>query len=90
MDLLFFYFFIFSLFFVVVVAVFFDYLDLVDWQKTYGRLEIWEVDDYDRKYRQLYFEFQWNETRCKWPSDDNGNETEACDMLPLTGSTKYG
>eukprot|EP01084_Bolivina_argentea_P176224 305001_1 len=50
---------------------------LANWQDTYGRLEIWEVDESGLKWLKYKQEFNWWNTTC---TVDN-NE---CDVLPLT------
>jgi hypothetical protein len=56
---------------------------LVDFQQTYGRVEIWEVDERDTKWLQYSLEFQWNTSRCRWLDEETG-ETDKCTLLPLT------
>eukprot|EP01084_Bolivina_argentea_P015431 28880_1 len=56
---------------------------LADWQQTYGRIEVWEVDANELKYLQWKFEFQWNSSECLW--DNAGTE---CDYLPLTNTNE--
>ena len=63
---------------------------LLSWQKTYGKIEVWEVDTMDRYYLLFDFEFQWNTSQCTWK---NGTSRNQCDLsnLPLnegnTGKT---
>ena len=37
---------------------------LVDWQDTYGRLEIWEIDDNGVKWQHISYEFNWWNDTC--------------------------
>ena len=63
---------------------------LADWQDTYGKLEIYEVDDLGLKWLQYSFEFNWWNKTCR--VDDTIDETtgnytkcsEAGNLLPLT------
>ena len=60
---------------------------MADWQDTYGRLEIWEVDDRGLKWLQYELEYNWNDTErsCIFYDDDNSTE---CDPLPLPGTNR--
>eukprot|EP01084_Bolivina_argentea_P270307 459589_1 len=60
---------------------------LADWQDTYLRVEIWEVDDNGLKWLQYKQEFNWMNQTC-FILDDNDEEIQ-CDYLPLTGSNEY-
>eukprot|EP01084_Bolivina_argentea_P270301 459572_1 len=62
---------------------------LADWQDTYGRFEIWEVDDQGTKWPHMQFEFNWINKTCFMIDDDVTTEvveTKDCPLLPLTGS----
>lgn len=62
---------------------------LADWQDTYGRLEIWEIDDNGLKWLQWSFQFQWESRTCYFNNTETG-DAELCDLLPLTDSDDYG
>ena len=63
---------------------------LFDWQQTYGKVEIWEIDSSNRKYLLYEQEFQWNTSECEWTtsttSASNTTITTSCDLsqLPLS------
>lgn len=60
---------------------------LAQWQQTYGRIEIWELDANDIEYLQWRFEFQWNTSQCIWFNESTQSH-EPCDLqlLPVTSS----
>lgn len=62
---------------------------LAQFQQTYGRIEIWELDANELVYLQWRFEFQWNTSQCIW-FDNTTQSHEPCDLhlLPLTASDK--
>eukprot|EP01083_Nonionella_stella_P076128 207275_1 len=58
---------------------------LADWQDTYGRFEVWEVDSRGIKWLQWSFEFNWQNNTCFFINDGT---IEECDVLPLTNDTR--
>ena len=57
---------------------------LVNYQDTYGRIEIWEVEEVieSRKHLQWSFEFNWNGTECEYTDMTSGD----CPLRNLTSS----
>ena len=56
----------------------------MQYQDTYGRIEVWEVEEKieTRKHLQWSFEFQWNGDKCKYTPETE----EDCPILNLTST----
>ncbi len=58
---------------------------LAYFQQTYGKFEVWSVDDDGSKWMEYDLEFQWNTSNCLWTTAWDPIE---CPLLPLTTNTQ--
>ncbi len=54
-------------------------------QQTYGKFEVWSVDDDGNKWIEYELEFQWNTSDCIWTTAFDPID---CPLLPLTSDTE--
>eukprot|EP01083_Nonionella_stella_P179915 640099_1 len=59
---------------------------LADWQDTYSRFEVWEVDSRGIKWLHWMYEFNWVNRTCFFKNEDD-ETIEECEVLPLTNSS---